>query len=273
MRSDYLRFGGVPSADAVRTSETLGFLRSAGFGDGSLTQARRALQEPHHLVDEAEAPGGRYCDFCLSKLMGGEYDALGDGRERCVNCSRTAVRTQAEFVELFKKTRRTMEVVFEISIRAPMEVQMVDAKEMASRAGVTFEAAPGVAARVLGFASSGNGGYKVFVENGAPAMAAVVTIVHELTHVWQFANWEAGMVATRYGADHQLIVTEGMATWAQIQYLLSTKELEHAERHERVANSREDEYGVGFRLFCEHFPLRKAGVIGRQTPFSRGFPL
>ncbi|MCB1272864.1 MAG: hypothetical protein KDB25_00510 [Leucobacter sp.] len=272
-RSDYLAFGGSGAAARLDPAGTLEFLTGAGFGNGPLEQARAGIATATRRTFEFEAAGSRYCDFCFAKLMGGEYDRLDDGRERCVRCSRTVVRTRDEFAEIFMKTRRTLEIAFEITIDVAMRIQMVNAREIARRTGETFVPTPGVDARVLGFATRSDEGYALNIENGSPALAAIATIAHELTHIWQFANWAPGMVETRYGAERRLLIAEGMATWAQIQYLLSIKEYEYAERQEAYAEQRDDAYGEGFRLFRERYPLDRAGMIGRSTPFGGEYPI
>ena len=273
MRSNYLSFGGSASATRLDALGTLKFLQSAGFGDGTLAQARKGIDEQVSDGIDFTALGANYCDFCFTHLMGGEYDVLDDGRERCPRCSRSVVRTHAEFVELFTATRRSMEFAFEISINVPMRVQMVNAREIARKTGEYFEPTPGVDARVVGFASRDDAGYTINIENGTPALSAITTIVHELTHIWQFSMWQPGMLEARYGDNRALLITEGMATWAQVQYLLSIQEFEAARRQESYAQARTDEYGAGFRLFTEHYPLKKAGVVGMNTPFRSSHPL
>ncbi len=273
MRSDYLALGGARVREAIDTTATLDFLRNSGYGGGALQQARAGITAHEREPFKFEAIGVNYCDFCFTQLMGAEFDRLDDGRERCVRCSRSVVRSREEFVELFTTTRRMFELAFEITIAVPMQIHMVNAREIARRSGEVFHPTPGVDARVLGFASRSQAGYEINIENGTPALAAITTIAHELTHIWQFSHWPAGMVATRYGAERQLLIGEGMASWAQIQYLLSIKEFEYAERQEAYTEQRTDEYGQGFRLFRDRYPLDRSGEADRKTPFSAEFPI
>ncbi|NLA65093.1 MAG: hypothetical protein GX862_04040 [Leucobacter sp.] len=273
MRSDYLALGGARVREAIDTTATLDFLRNSGYGGGALQQARAGITAHEREPFKFEAIGVNYCDFCFTQLMGAEFDRLDDGRERCVRCSRSVVRSREEFVELFTTTRRMFELAFEITIAVPMQIHMVNAREIARRSGEVFHPTPGVDARVLGFASRSQAGYEINIENGTPALAAITTIAHELTHIWQFSTWPQGMIETRYGAERQLLVTEGMATWAQIQYLLAIKEFEQAERQLAYARQRTDEYGEGFRVFAERYTLQYAAAVGAATPFQSEFPL
>lgn len=271
--SGYLTYGDAPDTGGIDPAGTLAYLEGLGFGDGYLRRARRAVAEYQEKAFVFEPLNANYCDFCFTKLMGGEFDRLKDGRERCVRCSRTVLRTGRDFQDLFASTRKSLETAFSVTLAVPMVVRMVNAKEIARRTGEKFEPTPGVDPRVLGFAEEGRDGYSLFIENGSPQLAATATIAHELTHIWQFLNWDSREIEERYGARNRLAVYEGMATWAQVQYLLFIREFADAERHEAYAMQREDEYGVGFRLFVERYPLTRDGSIDLDTPFRHRFPL
>ncbi|GAA1853130.1 hypothetical protein ACFQZV_05370 [Microbacterium koreense] len=271
--SPYLRFGGADAAEGLQPAETLTFLREKGFADGYLSRARHAVATHARRRFSFEPMNAGYCDFCFMKLMGGEYDRLKDGRERCMRCSRTVVRTGEDFRELYESTKRTMEIAFGVSIKTALRVRMVNAREIARKTGERFEPTPGVDARVLGFAEKARDGYSLYIENGTPKLAAIATIAHELTHIWQYLNWDVKEIEDRYGAHHRLAVYEGMATWAQIQYLLFLREYEDAERHEAYALQRRDEYGVGFRVFVDRYPLARDGDLDADSPFAHRYPL
>ena len=271
--SEYLQYCGAREAAAIDVPGTLEYLRNRGLSDGYLQQAREAVEAFKHREFTFEPLNANYCDFCFAKLMGGEFDRLKDGRERCVRCTRTVLRTGDEFQELFAAVKRNVEKTFAIAINVPMVVRMVNAKEVARRSGERFEETPGVDARVLGFADKTRNGYSLYIENGSPKLAATATIAHEITHIWQFLNWDVRAIESRYGQRHRLAVYEGMATWAQVQYLLFIREFEDAERHEAYARQRTDEYGVGFRVFADRYPLTRSGQIDADTPFRHPFPL
>jgi hypothetical protein len=260
---------GVSRRDVI---DTVTYLTQAGFAGGYLERTRTAdggQQTPFVF----EPTNANYCDFCLAKLMGGEYDKLADGRERCLRCTRTIVRTGEEFATLFAQTRRTMAITFGIALNMPIRVRMTNAREIARRTGETFQPTPGVDARVLGFAHGVRGSYEMYIENGAPRLAAVSTIAHELTHIWQYTNWQQHAIEQHYGREHRLEVYEGMATWVEIQYLRSINEPEFAQRQEAYAQQRTDEYGSGFRAFRERYPLERARPVTDDSPFAHPLPL
>ena len=187
----------------------------------------------------------------------------------------SAITTLADFKELFYRCLGLMEDFFDIRFRVPIGVKTTDAREVAKCAGAVFRPSKDVAARVLGFAQKKNGKYNLVIENGSPRRAAIDTTVHELTHIWQYLNWNDNDVLRIYKMGNRActqraraIVYEGMAMWASIQYLYQIGETFYAAEQEALAESRQDVYGVGFRLYRERYPFVKDSSILKYTPFS-----
>jgi hypothetical protein len=269
----YLEYGGVAPARSLDGAATLAYLQAKGFGQNNLEQSRLALERragEEFVFDPATL---NYCDFCAKPLMGGEFDRLQDGRERCITCSRTAVTTHEGFFSLYQEVRRNLEIMFEIQFNVGITVRMDNAKTIARLTREKFEPTPGFDARVLGFASENAGGYDLRIENGSPKLPSIQTMAHELTHIWQYRNWDQQQIQAKYGAERRLFVHEGMASWVMVQYLYCTNEGDFAAREAALTRARTDEYGVGFRLFEERYPLRIDGKELRDTPFKRAFPL
>jgi len=273
MRSDYLAFGGAARDSLLDPDGALDFLRSCGYTGGGLAQSRQALAADTAQEFRFDAFGSGYCDFCFVQLMGGEFEELQDRRQRCTRCSRTVIRDEETFSREFENVRRNMEVAFGISLSVPMVVKMVNAKEIADNSGEVFVATDAVDPRVLGYVDMSGPVFGLFIENGAPRMAAVTTMAHELTHVWQGRNWDAKTIEATYGQADTKPIYEGMAMWAMIQYLLSVREYSYAERQLAYALDREDEYGLGFRMFAERYPLRIDAEPDRDSPFAKPIPL
>ena len=134
----------------------------AALASGTATlrkrEPRRLRARERHF--KFEPLNANYCDFCFSKLMGGEYDRLRDGRERCVRCARTVVATSAEFADVFTDTRRNLETAFGITTNVGIAVHMVNAREIARRTGEVFQPTPGVdAPRCSDSPLASHGGY------------------------------------------------------------------------------------------------------------------
>lgn len=273
MRSNYLRFGDLTESGALDLLATKDYLGKLGYGNGELAQSRAAI-ETHEEDQFALADfDGRRCDFCFAPIIGSDFDRLKDGRERCSRCTRTVLSTHEQFVDEYEQVRRNMEAAFEIRLAAPKQVHMANAKEIQRNTNERFVPTPGVDPRVLGFVKISPAGQELWIENGSPRMSAVTTMAHELTHVWQNANWEEAKIKKQYGKKNVLIVYEGMATWAQIQYLLYTREDDFAEWQHTYAMSRPDEYGVGYKIFLERYPLSFDGDVDHDSPFKHQMPL
>ena len=100
-------------------------------------------------------------------------------------------------------------------------------------------------------------------------------MVHEMTHIWQYLNWDDNILKQFYGMASDYctskaldILYEGMAMWSAVQYLYQIGEVYYASRRERLAELREDIYGIGFRLYRDQYPLVKDSSLLKYSPFS-----
>lgn len=270
--SHYLLYGFGRIPDGIAPADTLQYLAQFGFDRNLLREAREGKTQD---ADDFDA-NGHCCDFCGAPLSGAEYDVLSDGRERCVTCRRTAVDTVKEFQDIYQTTRRTMEDLFGIHIKAGVRVRVTNAKEIAERQGRTFHPAAAMTSRAVGIAISDSNGFTLLVENGAPRVDIISTIVHELTHIWQYQNWKErelkkiwAHLPPKDAAHVRLEVYEGMAVWAEIQYLYLIRETARARRTERAREADQSEYGRGLIRYRDRYPFAADSVLG-MTPFQAG---
>ena len=267
----YLLFGGESEPETMDVSGTLDLLRTLGYGNNFLEQARNGLSETEN-VEKNFAPdrkGSRFCDFCGNELFGSEYEILADGRERCTVCSRTAVKTEKEFKKIYADVIHNMGMFFGISINAPVDIRMVNAKTLHKHLGKSFVPTAGSDGRVLGVAiHEKKKGYSILLENGAPRLSATMTMVHELTHIWQYLNWDAKKIKHLYGKKMELEVYEGMSKWVEIQYAYLINERQTAKREELITGMRDDPYGHGFIKYASVYPLSTGTRLLGDTPFN-----
>ena len=271
----YLKFGFEDIDGRLRIEDVQRYLRLRGCSDNALTQARVRKVFDKTLLD-FEATN--HCDFCGLPLSGVSYDRLNDGRVRCNDCSASAIANSEELKRIFYRILEMMEMFYGINFHAPINVRMADARTVAKGAGYVFRPSKGVAARVLGYAQKKGGKYSLLIENGSPRLAAMNVMVHEMTHIWQYLNWKDTQITAAYGmgkpactAAARDIVYEGMAMWSSIQYLYQIGETSFAMQQEAQANARKDLYGVGFRIYCEQYPLIKDLSLIKYSPFT-SFP-
>jgi len=201
------------------------------------------------------------------ELVGTEYEVLADGRERCMNCGRTAVKTGEEFTKIFKDVMRNMEAFFGIKFNCGIHVEMVNSRKLHRRLKETFIPTSRRDPRVLGVAIKDNAGYSILVENGSPRISSIMTIAHELTHIWQYLNWNDKAIVAKYGKKMRGEVYEGMAKWVEIQYTILINEVATAKRQEIETALRADDYGRGFIKYLQKYPFSMGSYITKATPF------
>lgn len=270
-RSCYLRFGYDGIDGCLAVEQTLALLNEMGFGDNELYRARTGHAKPESAGQGASE---QICDFCGLPLNGVAFDVLNDGRVRCVGCSASAISSVEEFRALYQRTLPSMEGLFNIRIGVPIRVRTADARTIARHRGVVFKPSAQFDARVVGFAQRDRNGYSLYIENGAPRLRAMSTIVHELTHIWQYVNWDDKAMRRQYGkGQNRDMVYEGMAMWAEIQFLYLIGENHHARLQEENTLRRQDVYGEGFRLFCQKYPLSRSACLPDMSPFHTEPPL
>lgn len=265
----YMLYGKDCESVFVDLSGTLNYLSELGLQHNSLKQAREG-KKIAELVEATYKPGkpdARYCDFCGTEIFGVEYETLSDGRDRCLSCGRTAIKTGEEFRKIFEDVKRNMESFFGIRINAGIKVEMVNSKKLHKRLGKAFIPTPKSDGRVLGVAIKDKNGYTLLVENGSPRMASMLTMAHELTHIWQYINWKDKAIRKKYGKKLRLEIYEGMAKWVEIQYAYLINEPATAKREEIITSYRDDEYGRGFLRYRAQYPFSVGTVITKMTPF------
>lgn len=273
----FLKFGFDDIDGRLKLKEVHEYLTMHGWGNNDLTKARKRMRfETGQLDLDAE----NTCDFCGIPLSGVSYDRLIDGRVRCNDCSMTAINQLGEFQELFRRSLNMLEDTYNIQIKVGIEVKTTDAKTIAKHAGMVFRPSTQFASRVLGFAQKKQGKYTLMIENGSPRLAAVDTVTHELTHIWQYLNWNDKQVLQVYQQNKKEwtalardIVYEGMAMWSAIQMLYVMGETYYASQQEMLTEARTDVYGIGFRLYRRSYDLERNGEIPTVTPFQSFPPL
>jgi hypothetical protein len=270
----YLYYGDDHLDQMIKLQETLDFLKFHNYNENALKQAREKYKQGIN-IDAAyfDKNDTHYCDFCAVELSGSEYDVLADGRERCIQCSGSALKTVEQFIRIYENALRNMQTFFGIRINVSIKVRLADAKRIHKLCGVKFNPTPGYDGRILAFAQKVSDGYTIYVENGAPKLAALANIVHELTHIWQYINWDRQKISVHYGRENEKLVYEGMAMWAEIQYLLFLNEISYAKREEVHTRGRNDAYGKGFIKYAEQYPLKYGPGYRKNSPFKNGWPL
>ncbi|MDR1764710.1 MAG: hypothetical protein LBR77_01150 [Lachnospiraceae bacterium] len=270
--SYYLLYGYKRPAGTIDPGATLAFLEGLGYGGNYLYQARHA-DEAHIGMGGQAALGDaqrHQCDFCGRDLSEDvQFDVLTDGRERCGICSRSAIKSVEEFVTILKDTMNDMERLYRARITVPVKVKMTTAAKISKENGRhKFVPTPGFDSRAVGLAISDGRGYTVLIENGVPRVNARETIMHELTHIWQYTNWDMKALKKGMSAQERLELLEGMATWVGYQYLFLIGERDTASNCAVGRLKQNNEYGRGLRKYLEVYKFCQAIPALADTPFD-----
>ena len=259
----YMLYGYDAVPEALDLEGTYNYLKENGFDDNYLKHTREnAANTKRKWYNTRFEPGVHYCDFCGAKLEG-KISVLKDGRERCKECEATAITKVKEFRKLYRTVHARMEAVFGIKIKSKIQIKITNAKEIAAECGYEFEATPGYDGRALGFAQPlGNGKTRIYLENGSPRLETEKTLVHELTHIWQFENMDC------LWNPKDLVAIEGMSVWVEAQYLICNGEAERAQAYVASRMTENSEYGQGMREYVNKFPFTNGKTAKRNTPFS-----
>lgn len=267
----YLKYREGKRNEPMDLDGTKAFLELMGFDGGELRQARsgKACAENFRNADK-NRKNQSYCSYCGSEIAGVEYYRLPDGRMRCTTCNNTVVKSKDEVEELCHRVMTNMENFFGATIDVPVSIEVVEERKLKRKVGVPLDAPDDQSVLILGVAINKRKKYSILLENGAPRISLIATFAHELTHIWQYTHWDNQKGFQKCHKNKRLLIYEGMAKWAEIQYLYLIGETNVARREENITRNREDEYGIGFCLYESYYPLNREAMTCEDTPFTPG---
>ena len=263
----YLRYGNKEKT-CVDLDGTSKLLQALGFDGGELRQAREGHETLQtYKGEEGDSSGKMFCSYCGLEITGIEYQRLPDGRLRCTGCSSSLVKSEMQ--ELCDRVRTNMEAFFGAAINVPISIEVIGERKLKKKLKAPLSTIDDKSILVLGAAINDKKGYRILLENGAPRISVIATFAHELTHIWQYVNWDNKKGFNVCAPDKRLLMYEGMAKWAEIQYLYLIGETAVARREEFITRNRDDEYGVGFRMIENKYPLAYGTIVCDNAPFTK----
>ena len=265
----YLKYREGKRSTPLDLEGTKAFLKELGFDGGELRQAREGKDcaESYRNADQNKGKQMR-CSYCGAEIAGVEFFRLPDGRMRCTSCSNTVVKSKAEVEEICQRVITNMENFFGATIKVPVSIEVTDERRLKKKVGVPLGTKDSQSLLILGVAINKKKNYSIILENGAPRISLIATFAHELTHIWQYTNWDNKKNFKKCPKSKRLLIYEGMAKWAEIQYLYLIGETNVAKREEYITRNRQDEYGIGFCLYEDHYPLSREAMSCEETPFT-----
>jgi len=264
----YLQYGAGKRTSALDLDGTKKFLHEIGFDGGELRQAREGKDTAESYRDSDNNANQMYCSYCGTPISGVKFQRLPDGRLRCTSCSSTVVKTKAEVEALCNRVMANMDTFFGATFDVPISIEVLDERKLKKRIGVPLGTQDSQSMLILGVAINKKKKYSILLENGAPRISLIATFAHELTHIWQYTHWDNKKGFKKCPKSKRLLIYEGMAKWAELQYLYLIGETAVAKREEYITRNRQDEYGIGFCLYDDYFPLSKEAMICHENPFT-----
>ena len=265
---DYYLLYGNKEKKYLDLEGTKKLLQKLGFDGGELKQAREGKETSQaYKADEEVNSNKMYCSYCGLEISGVEYQRLPDGRLRCTSCSNSLVKSEMQ--ELCDRVKTNMEAFFSISINMPIHIEVVEERKLKKKIKRPLSEVDDQSILVLGAAVNDKKGYRIYLENGAPRISVIATFAHELTHIWQYVNWNKKKGFKKCSKARKLLIYEGMAKWVEIQYLYLTGETAVARREEFITRQRQDEYGIGFRMVEDKYPLSHDTIVCDDAPFTK----
>lgn len=251
----YLHFGSESIPDIFAPEALLALCQK-------ITPETETASEPITVVttDNTE-----HCTFCGRPTM--FPVVLGDGRRMCAHCKDHQLTQKDEIKTLFLETQQFITEGYRITLPKNLHVRFQSAEAIAQETG-------GVdGGRILGFYNSGN--HQLWLEARGPKIAMQSTLIHELTHAWQFHSAEFSQnlqkMLRKFPRDQRgkirLLILEGHAVFMEVETMRRMHEDAYADRIHASYMLREDEYGTGYRLVRDYL-IQKCGLGSHITPFS-----
>ncbi len=265
----YLKYREGKRSTPLDLQETKNFLNLLGFDGGELRQAREGKHDSEVFRESDSSKNNQmYCSYCGAEIAGVEFYRLPDGRMRCTTCSSSIVKTKSEAEEICQRVALNMENFFAATIDVPVSIEVTEERKLKKRLGMPLGTADSQSMLILGVAINKKKKYSIILENGAPRISLIATFAHELTHIWQYTHWDNNKNLKKCPKSKRLLIYEGMAKWAEIQYLYLIGETTVAKREELITRNRQDDYGVGFCLYEDAYPLSRDAMTCEDTPFT-----
>ena len=265
----YLKYREGKRTAPLDLEGTKAFLETIGFDGGELRQAREGKHYAENLLNTDKSKKNQmYCSYCGAEISGVEFFRLPDGRLRCNTCSNSVVQSKAEAEEICNRIITNLDTFFGATIDVPVSIEITEERKLKRKLGIPLGTQDAQSMLILGVAINKKKKYSLILENGAPRISLIATFAHELTHIWQYVHWDNNKNFKKCPKCNRLLIYEGMAKWVEIQYLYLVGETTVARREELITRNREDEYGIGFRLYEDRYPLSREAMFCEETPFT-----
>lgn len=178
---------------------------------------------------------GECCSFCGKPILAVGYK-MDDERIMCTECHNHIATEREEIRKLLTEAIELLEKHYGIKLPGNINIKFKSASAIRKENPIKGTG------RVLGFYNPKRN--ELWVERGGPKACVISTLVHELTHAWQFANLKIGKIDLKY--------LEGHASYVEVECLRLLKQSIYADFLENSLIVSQSEYGTGYRFWKEY---------------------
>lgn len=184
----------------------------------------------------AKPENAEYCSFCgrLIEVTKWRFD---DKRFMCEDCYKHHTNERKEIEELLKEAYNNLESAYGITVPKGIKIKFKSADSIRKVIGITSPSG-----RVLGLYVPKK--KEVWVERGGPKVCVLSTLLHELTHAWQYANLNVDGIELKY--------IEGHSTYVEIECMRRLGQERFADFNERCIMEQGDVYTDGLNYWRAH---------------------
>lgn len=191
-----------------------------------------------------------------------EYSDTMDSHDHCLACAQTAVKSSDDVYNLLTSIRKNFKIYFNVQFKNLIKINVCGGYKYDKDCGnAMVKLNPD---DTLGFTKKlqllGKTTYTICVKKDIPMISAISAIVHELTHIWQDEN--------KLEKRDNIQVSEGMAFWAEVQYLYLIGEAKCAKRQAALLSGRNDDFGTGYNNYAKQYPHQERYSNFLKHPFE-----
>lgn len=250
----YLDFGKNTAPDSFAPGELLAFLKRFVASDRAVKEEDgEEGGQPQSYKEEKKV-----CSYC-GRSISVWYELEGGKRYMCARCHDTEIERE-EILELYKQTEEFMRKDYGISFDRSIHVRFSSTSDIERRVGDAFNE------RLLGYYDFRK--RELALETPGPRASIQDTLVHELTHRWQYDELDMRRLEKKLRNDSTVTkILEGHATYVEIDGMKRLHENRFAERLEADMETRDDEYGKGYRMIRDYIS-DKTAEGSHVSPFT-----
>lgn len=225
----YLKLGYKRIPNIFDTSTVHGALQSIAV---EISTGHRMLGGRLSIADPGNA---EHCSFC-GRLIEMTKWRFSDNRCMCEDCYKHRTNERKEIEELLKEAYSTLESAYNVTIPKGIKIKFKSAESIRKAS----QSPP--SGRILGMYVPKK--KQLWVERGGPRACVLSTLLHELTHAWQFADLNTNAI--------ELMYLEGHSVYVEIECMTRLGQERFAEFNERCIMAQDDEYSKGLKYWRSH---------------------